>query len=79
VAKVNDVLKGGPGSDTLNGGLGKDVLDGGRGRDLIVAVDGVRDKISCGPGAMSCVPIAPTRSRAVVSESADGKNDRRAG
>jgi RTX calcium-binding nonapeptide repeat (4 copies)/Divergent InlB B-repeat domain len=45
-----DTLKGGNGNDLLNGGPGKDVLNGGRGRDQIVAVDGRRDRISCGPG-----------------------------
>jgi Ca2+-binding RTX toxin-like protein len=44
------MLDGGRGSDKLSGGPGKDVLKGGSGRDRIGARDGVRDRISCGPG-----------------------------
>jgi hypothetical protein len=46
----NDLLDGGRGSDKLNGGPGTDVMKGGSGRDVIGARDGVRDRISCGPG-----------------------------
>jgi Ca2+-binding RTX toxin-like protein len=56
----NDTLSGGSGADTLIGGsendvliggLDADTLDGGTGDDSIDARDGVRDSISCGPGA----------------------------
>jgi dipeptidyl aminopeptidase/acylaminoacyl peptidase len=45
-----DVLIGGEGSDHLFGGFGSDRLAGGRGDDVLVAVDGGRDRVSCGPG-----------------------------
>ena len=55
-----DRLVGGMGDDTVNGSDGEDIvagnsghdwLNGGTGNDRIEAVDGMRDKISCGPGA----------------------------
>ncbi len=45
-----DTLLGGAGNDRLNGGAGADILIGGAGNDVIRARDGVRDRISCGPG-----------------------------
>ena len=45
-----DTLLGGAGDDRLNGGAGADILIGGAGNDVIRARDGVRDRISCGPG-----------------------------
>jgi RTX calcium-binding nonapeptide repeat (4 copies)/Divergent InlB B-repeat domain len=45
-----DTVSGGPGDDALDGGSGPDVIEGGRGRDRILAVDGSRDTVSCGPG-----------------------------
>jgi Ca2+-binding RTX toxin-like protein len=46
----HDKLVGGPGPDNLTGGRGADVIRGGKGRDLIRAIDGVRDRVDCGPG-----------------------------
>jgi Tol biopolymer transport system component len=43
-----DLLEGGPGWDVLVGGPGRDQLDGEGARDVVVAVDGVRDDVSCG-------------------------------
>jgi Ca2+-binding RTX toxin-like protein len=34
----------------IDGGGGSDILNGGTGTDTILAVDGVQDTISCGPG-----------------------------
>lgn len=48
-----DVLVGGDGSDTLTGGDGNDRLRGGQGDDTILAADGRRDWITCGPGVDS--------------------------
>jgi hypothetical protein len=45
-----DDLRGGPGSDRLFGGAGRDSIAGGPGDDLLGAVDGSRDRVSCGPG-----------------------------
>jgi Ca2+-binding RTX toxin-like protein len=45
-----DVLLGGAGRDRLDGGPGADLLAGGPGADVIVARDGTRDRIFCGPG-----------------------------
>lgn len=45
-----DVLSGGPGADLLIGGASADVVRGGVGNDRILARDGVRDRVSCGPG-----------------------------
>jgi len=44
------VLDGGPGNDRITGGYDADRLHGGPGRDAIVAVDGRRDRVDCGPG-----------------------------
>jgi Ca2+-binding RTX toxin-like protein len=46
----HDKLVGGPGPDNLTGGRGADVIGGGRGRDLVRAIDGLRDRVDCGPG-----------------------------
>jgi RTX calcium-binding nonapeptide repeat (4 copies) len=55
----NDRLNGGFGSDVLVGGLGNDRLDGsdrrdeflaGEGNDVVFAVDGIAERIECGPG-----------------------------
>ena len=55
-----DALDGGPGDDTLTGDASADVLIGGPGRDRIAAegggdtvyaVDGRRDRITCGKNA----------------------------
>jgi Ca2+-binding RTX toxin-like protein len=45
-----DWIEGDEGSDRLTGGPGADHLFGGPGDDTIIARDGVRDSISCGPG-----------------------------
>jgi Ca2+-binding RTX toxin-like protein len=47
----HDRLIGGQGADNLTGGRGADAISGGRGRDLLRAIDGSRDRVSCGPGA----------------------------
>jgi len=46
----DDRLYGGPGRDVLIGGPGADKLYGGPGSDTILAVDGERDIVDCGPG-----------------------------
>src|SRR4051812_38209835 len=46
----NDVLTGGRGNDTLDAGSGADALSGGAGNDVLLARDGGRDKVDCGPG-----------------------------
>lgn len=46
----DDSLYGGPGNDVLIGGPGADKLYGGAGSDTILAVDGERDIVDCGPG-----------------------------
>ncbi|MCA1678443.1 MAG: hypothetical protein LC777_05575 [Actinobacteria bacterium] len=45
-----DRLDGGTGNDRLTGGYDRDTLRGGPGRDRIIAVDGKRDLVDCGPG-----------------------------
>jgi Ca2+-binding RTX toxin-like protein len=45
-----DRLTGGGGRDNLTGGRGNDLISGGKGRDLIRAIDGRRDRVSCGAG-----------------------------
>jgi dipeptidyl aminopeptidase/acylaminoacyl peptidase len=45
-----DDIAGGRGDDRLDGGPGEDVLGGGYGNDVILASDGSRDDIRCGPG-----------------------------
>jgi Ca2+-binding RTX toxin-like protein len=49
-AKRPDRLFGGPGGDTINGSTGKDRLYGAKGRDLLIADDGMRDRVDCGRG-----------------------------
>lgn len=46
----HDKLVGGPGADNLTGGRGADAIAGGKGRDLLRAIDGLRDRVDCGPG-----------------------------
>ena len=46
----HDVLNGGGGDDTVRGGAGRDRLSGGPGPDRLVAREGRRDKVRCGPG-----------------------------
>jgi len=46
----DDVLDGGSGNDTLVGGAGRDLLYGRSGDDVLSVRDGVRDRVSCGPG-----------------------------
>lgn len=55
----NDRLNGGFGADLLVGGAGNDRLDGsdrrdefvaGEGNDVVFAVDGIAERIDCGPG-----------------------------
>jgi Ca2+-binding RTX toxin-like protein len=46
----HDKLFGGPGVDNLTGGRGADLISGGSGRDLLRAIDGLRDRVDCGPG-----------------------------
>jgi Ca2+-binding RTX toxin-like protein len=46
----SDMIIGGPGDDGINGQAGHDVIRAGRGNDKILANDGVRDHIKCGPG-----------------------------
>ena len=45
-----DTLVGNGGRDTLNGLGGADTLDLGADDDVVIAVNGVRDSISCGAG-----------------------------
>ena len=45
-----DMARGGERRDKISGGRGKDRLRGGTGGDRIWAVDGVKDRISCGRG-----------------------------
>ena len=47
----NDVIRTGAGEDTIFPGPGRDVVDAGRGPDHVIANDGERDVIDCGPGA----------------------------
>ena len=46
-----DRIFGLAGRDVLVGGNGKDLLDGGPGDDRLVARDGTRDVVRCGPGS----------------------------
>src|SRR5436190_23866854 len=48
--KSGDCLGGGRGADTGKGGAGHDFLRGGPGHDRLVARDGDRDWVRCGPG-----------------------------
>jgi hypothetical protein len=45
-----DYLDGGPGDDLIETGRGTDYVGGGPGNDRILAADGWRDGIDCGPG-----------------------------
>jgi hypothetical protein len=49
-ASSDDTLVGGEGRDRMSGGGGADDIDLGPGDDSVVAVDGIRDEITCGPG-----------------------------
>lgn len=44
----NDIITGGGGNNILIGGPGADTIKGGNGISVIYAVDGEKDKISCG-------------------------------
>jgi sugar lactone lactonase YvrE len=46
----NDVIRTGAGEDFITPGPGRDVVDAGRGPDHVIANDGERDVIDCGPG-----------------------------
>jgi len=46
----NDTILGGPGNDRITGGPGKDTLSGNSGNDTILAADGAKDAVDCGPG-----------------------------
>lgn len=46
----SDALYGRGGADTLSGGAGKNLYDAGAGNDLVLAVNGRRETIRCGPG-----------------------------
>jgi uncharacterized repeat protein (TIGR01451 family) len=46
----NDKLFGLSGSDLLDGGSGRDLISGGPGGDRLLARDGERDSVQCGPG-----------------------------
>jgi Ca2+-binding RTX toxin-like protein len=46
----SDRLFGRGGDDVLDGGLGQDSLYGGAGNDRLLARDGERDRVDCGPG-----------------------------
>ena len=45
----NDVIHGGEGADVIYGGKGRDQIYGGGGEDVVLARDGMRDIIDCGP------------------------------
>jgi Ca2+-binding RTX toxin-like protein len=45
-----DLIIGGPAAENITGGRGNDVVRGGNGRDIIRAIDGTKDRISCGGG-----------------------------
>jgi len=51
----DDTLTGSGAEDTLIGGPGVDTYVGGAGDDQIVAIDGVRDNITCSPGKTDTV------------------------
>ena len=46
----DDCLSGGAGADVLRAGGGADEASAGPGDDVVLANDGVRDRIACGPG-----------------------------
>ncbi|MDQ3723238.1 MAG: hypothetical protein M3376_09280, partial [Actinomycetota bacterium] len=56
-------LDGGAGNDRLTGGFDPDILRGGRGRDRLVAVDGARDILDCGPGRDTAIVDRKDRVR----------------
>jgi hypothetical protein len=66
-----DTIKGNAGADRLRGGGGRDRLHGGLGRDLIVARDGTRDIVRCGPGRDRAIvePLDSVRGCEVVERS----------
>ena len=43
-------MNGGSGNDAIAGGLSNSIIRGGSGADRILAVNGRRDRINCGPG-----------------------------
>lgn len=47
----DDLLDGARGTDVLLGGAGRDRLRGGAGDDFLLAADGRRDVVDCGPGS----------------------------
>ena len=61
----DDTLNGSGAEDTLIGGSGIDNYFGGAGDDQIVAIDGVRDNITCSPGHTDTV-FADLGAEAVV-------------
>lgn len=46
----DDRLTGGSGNDVLTGGSGTNGYDAGRGNDLVIAANGRRETVRCGPG-----------------------------
>lgn len=62
-ASGNDRLLGGPGRDRLTGGPGRDRIAGGAGNDTILARDGARDLVECGPGSDSVTADRADRVR----------------
>lgn len=46
----NDVIRTGAGEDFVFPGSGRDIVDAGRGPDHVIANDGERDAVDCGPG-----------------------------
>lgn len=54
-----DGLVGSGGADTIDGQGGEDVLDGGAGNDTILARDGSKDAVDCGPG-MDSATVDPS-------------------
>jgi Ca2+-binding RTX toxin-like protein len=48
--RARDTVFGGEGRDDISGGTGADVVASGSGDDVVRAVDGVRDRITCGRG-----------------------------
>ncbi|MEJ7789192.1 MAG: hypothetical protein WKF29_04850 [Thermoleophilaceae bacterium] len=59
----NDGLSGNEGDDLLDGGPGTDRLFGREGNDRIVASDGTRDMVDCGPGRDTVVADRADRVR----------------
>ena len=51
----NDVLDGGAGNDEIHGGAGADTQRGGEGNDKLMARDGEKDTIECGPGTDTAI------------------------